>query len=180
MTNQKKSTSKEIQGLSLEELEGHTGEHLPDREEMSLVNANVAAPVNLALAANLFSDNSTAIANAEQNNFIEQNNEQNNFEDRDEDNFEQYGYMQDNFRDDDFMRDEELVNANVAAPVNAGVATNVFSDDSTAIANAEQNNFIEQNNEQDNFEDRDEDGFDDRYEDRDEDGFDDRFEDDRR
>ncbi len=174
MTDQKNIALKEteIQGLSLEELEGHTGERLPDREEMSLVNANVAAPVNLALAANLFSDNSTAIANAEQNNFIEQNNEQNNFEqnnfeDRDEDNFEQYGYMQDNFRDDDFMRDEELVNANVAAPVNAGVATNVLSDGSIAAANAEQNNFIEQNNEQNNFEqnnfeDRDEDNFEDR------------------
>ncbi len=169
-----KTTSKEMQGLSLEELEAHTGEHLPDREEMSLVNANVATPVNLALAANVLSDDSTAFANAEQNNFIEQNNEQDNFEDRDGD----------GFRDDDYMRDEELVNANLAAPVNAGVATNVLSDDSTAFANAEQNNFIEQNNEQDNFEDdfedRDEDGFDDRYEDRDEDGFEDRFEDDRR
>lgn len=69
-----------MQGLSLEELEAHTGEHLPDRKEMSLVNANVATPVNLALAANVFSDDSTAIANAEQNNFVEQGNfEQNNF-----------------------------------------------------------------------------------------------------
>ncbi len=155
MTDQNKMMSKEIQGLSLEELEAHTGEHLPDREEMSLVNANVAAPVNLALAANLFSDNSTAIANAEQNNFIEQNNEQDNFERNNfeqYDRFEQYGYMQDDSRDDDSMRDEELMNANIAAPTNAAVATNVFSDDSIAVANANQNNFIEQNNfERNNF-----------------------------
>jgi hypothetical protein len=39
---------------------------LPDRTEMSLVNANVAAPINLALAANVLSDNSTAVAMAEQ------------------------------------------------------------------------------------------------------------------
>jgi len=39
---------------------------LPNREAMSLVNANVAAPINLALALNLLSDNSVAIANAQQ------------------------------------------------------------------------------------------------------------------
>jgi len=39
---------------------------LPDREAMSLVNANVAAPINLALALNLLSDNSTATAIAQQ------------------------------------------------------------------------------------------------------------------
>jgi hypothetical protein len=39
---------------------------LPDRELMSLVNANVAAPINLALAANVLSDNSVAIAQATQ------------------------------------------------------------------------------------------------------------------
>jgi hypothetical protein len=39
---------------------------------MSLVNANVAAPVNLALAANVLSDNSTAIAVATQTNYIPQ------------------------------------------------------------------------------------------------------------
>ena len=56
----------EVEGLSKEELEAQTGEGLPDREEMSLVNANVAAPVNLAAALNVASDNSTAIANAHQ------------------------------------------------------------------------------------------------------------------
>jgi hypothetical protein len=39
---------------------------LPDREAMSLVNANLAAPINLALAANVLSDNSIAVADAQQ------------------------------------------------------------------------------------------------------------------
>ena len=43
--------------LSKDELESQVGEQLPDREQMSLINANVAAPVNLALAANILSDN---------------------------------------------------------------------------------------------------------------------------
>jgi hypothetical protein len=33
---------------------------------MSLVNANLALPINLALAANVLSDSSAALANAEQ------------------------------------------------------------------------------------------------------------------
>jgi len=52
--------------LTAEELEAQEGEELPDREEMSLINANVAAPVNLAAALNVLSDDSTATANAEQ------------------------------------------------------------------------------------------------------------------
>jgi hypothetical protein len=47
-------------------------EALPDREEMSLVNANVAAPINAALALNVLSDNSTAYASATQTNYIPQ------------------------------------------------------------------------------------------------------------
>jgi len=39
---------------------------LPDREAMSLISANVAAPINLALAANVLSDGSTATAIAQQ------------------------------------------------------------------------------------------------------------------
>ncbi len=54
------------QELTAEEIEAQAGEELPDREEMSLVNANVAAPVNLAAALNVLSDNSTATANATQ------------------------------------------------------------------------------------------------------------------
>ena len=62
------------QGLSQEELEAQGGEELPDREAMSLINANVAAPVNAAVAANVLSDNSTATANATQTNDINQSN----------------------------------------------------------------------------------------------------------
>jgi hypothetical protein len=52
--------------LTPEELEQQVAEELPDREAMSLVNANIAAPVNLAAALNVLSDGSTAYANAEQ------------------------------------------------------------------------------------------------------------------
>jgi hypothetical protein len=45
---------------------------LPDREAMSLINANIAAPINLALALNALSDNSVAIAQATQYAPIEQ------------------------------------------------------------------------------------------------------------
>lgn len=58
--------------LSSEELEAQAGEELPDREAMSLINANVAAPVNLAAALNVASDDSVAIANAEQTATIDQ------------------------------------------------------------------------------------------------------------
>jgi hypothetical protein len=52
--------------MSTEELEAQSGEELPDREAMSLINANVAAPVNAAVAANVLSDGSVAYANAQQ------------------------------------------------------------------------------------------------------------------
>ena len=61
-------------GLSAAELEAQGGEQLPDREQMSLVNANLAAPVNAAVAANVLSDNSVAYANAEQDVTIDQSN----------------------------------------------------------------------------------------------------------
>jgi len=54
------------------EFEARAVSQLPDREALSLVNANVAAPINLALAANVLSDNSTAIAIAQQNAPIQQ------------------------------------------------------------------------------------------------------------
>lgn len=60
--------------LTDEELEAETGEELPDREAMSLINANVAAPINAAIAANILSDNSIAYANAEQDLDIDQSN----------------------------------------------------------------------------------------------------------
>ena len=41
-------------------------EALPDRAAMSLVNANLAAPINAALALNVLSDGSAALAGAQQ------------------------------------------------------------------------------------------------------------------
>lgn len=64
----------DVQGLSSTELDEQTGEQLPDREQMSLVNANVAAPVNAAVALNLLSDGSTAYASATQDAPITQTN----------------------------------------------------------------------------------------------------------
>jgi hypothetical protein len=52
--------------LTREELNKIAGDELPEKAAMSLINANVAAPVNLALAANVLSDNSVAYANATQ------------------------------------------------------------------------------------------------------------------
>lgn len=68
------STPETSPALTAEELEAQGGEQLPDREAMSLVNANVAAPVNLAAALNVASDDSVAIANAEQTAVIDQTN----------------------------------------------------------------------------------------------------------
>ena len=53
--------------LTPDELEAQEAAELPDREAMSLINANVAAPINAAVALNALSDNSVAYANAEQN-----------------------------------------------------------------------------------------------------------------
>jgi len=60
------SEEKKVQELSAEELENQDASELPDRENMSLINANLAAPINAAVAANVLSDNSIAYANAEQ------------------------------------------------------------------------------------------------------------------
>jgi hypothetical protein len=53
--------------LTREDLEKVTGEPLPERAAMSLINANIALPVNAAIAANILSDNSVAYASAIQN-----------------------------------------------------------------------------------------------------------------
>ncbi len=63
---------RDTQELSQEELEQHDSEQLPEREEMSLVNANIAVPINAAVAANVLSDGSTAIADAYQEADIDQ------------------------------------------------------------------------------------------------------------
>jgi hypothetical protein len=72
MSADKKDTQN--QELSAEELENQEASELPDRENMSLVNANLAAPINAAVAANVLSDNSVAYANAEQSAPIVQGN----------------------------------------------------------------------------------------------------------
>jgi hypothetical protein len=61
-------------GLTPEELAAQGGEELPDREQMSLVNANLAIPVNAAVAANVLSDGSVAYADADQITPIDQSN----------------------------------------------------------------------------------------------------------
>ncbi|MDT7570676.1 MAG: hypothetical protein QOE05_850 [Actinomycetota bacterium] len=61
-------------GLTPEELEAEGGEQLPDREQMSLINANIAVPVNAAVAANVLSDGSVAYADALQQTPIDQSN----------------------------------------------------------------------------------------------------------
>ena len=66
------NTSQTDLELTSEELEAQAGEELPDREAMSLVNANLAAPINAAVALNVASDDSIAIANAEQSGDITQ------------------------------------------------------------------------------------------------------------
>ena len=53
-------------GLSKAELAKQNAAELPDREAMSLVNANLAAPINAAVALNALSDNSIAYASATQ------------------------------------------------------------------------------------------------------------------
>jgi hypothetical protein len=48
------------------DLSTETITELPSRQAMSLVNANIAAPINAALALNVASDNSVAYATATQ------------------------------------------------------------------------------------------------------------------
>jgi hypothetical protein len=64
----------EYRALTREELNTLAGEELPERAAMSLINANLAAPVNAAVALNVASDNSVAYANAEQTADITQSN----------------------------------------------------------------------------------------------------------
>jgi hypothetical protein len=60
--------------LTRDELDALAGEPLPERAAMSLINANVAAPINAAVALNVASDNSIAYANATQDVEIDQSN----------------------------------------------------------------------------------------------------------
>jgi hypothetical protein len=70
MTNQ----PDQYKPLTREELSELAGEELPERAAMSLVNANVAIPINAAIAANVLSDNAQAIADATQTTPIVQTN----------------------------------------------------------------------------------------------------------
>ncbi len=65
-------TEAQTDAMTPEELAGETSEQLPEREEMALINANIAIPVNAAVAANVLSDSSTAIADAQQQALIDQ------------------------------------------------------------------------------------------------------------
>ena len=68
----KKKHRQQQEELSQEELEQQGAQDLPDREAMSLVNANLAIPINAAIAANVLSDGSTAYADAIQQTPIDQ------------------------------------------------------------------------------------------------------------
>ncbi len=63
---------KDYKALSRDEISELAGEELPERAAMSLVNANIAIPINAALAANVLSDNAMAIAEAPQSGSIGQ------------------------------------------------------------------------------------------------------------
>ena len=67
------------QELTAQELESQEAAELPDREAMSLIDANVAAPVNVAAGLNVLSDGSVAYANAEQTADIDQSTSTDNF-----------------------------------------------------------------------------------------------------
>jgi hypothetical protein len=58
--------------LTIDELNDLAGEELPERAAMSLINANIAAPINAALALNVASDSSVAYASATQTATIDQ------------------------------------------------------------------------------------------------------------
>ena len=64
----------EYQTLTRDDLDKLAGEPLPEKAAMSLLNANIAAPINAALALNVASDNSIAYANATQTVDIDQSN----------------------------------------------------------------------------------------------------------
>jgi hypothetical protein len=52
--------------LGLGTFDAESAIELPDRQVLSLVNANAALPINAALSANVLSDSSVAFSNAQQ------------------------------------------------------------------------------------------------------------------
>jgi hypothetical protein len=65
-------TPQEYRKLTKEELDTLAGEELPERAAMSLINANLAIPINAAVAANVLSDGAIAYADATQDTPIDQ------------------------------------------------------------------------------------------------------------
>jgi hypothetical protein len=66
--------AQEYRSITRDELNQLAGEELPERAAMSLINANLAIPVNAAIAANVLSDGSIAYADAIQQAPIDQGN----------------------------------------------------------------------------------------------------------
>jgi hypothetical protein len=64
----------EYRSVTREELDQLAGEPLPEKAAMSLVNANIAIPINAAIAANVLSDGAIAYADAAQTTPIDQSN----------------------------------------------------------------------------------------------------------
>jgi hypothetical protein len=64
----------EYRKLTRDDLDSLVGEQLPERAAMSLINANIAIPVNAAVAANVLSDGATAYGSAVQQTPIDQGN----------------------------------------------------------------------------------------------------------
>ena len=58
--------------LAKQDLDKESAAALPERDAMSLVNANLAVPINIAAALNVLSDGSIAAAAAQQNTPIDQ------------------------------------------------------------------------------------------------------------
>ena len=58
--------AEDFRPVTREELDALAGEALPERAAMSLINANIAIPVNAAIAANVLSDGAVAYADATQ------------------------------------------------------------------------------------------------------------------
>jgi len=69
---QDQQSREEYRSLTREELEKIAGEPLPERAAMSLFNANLAIPINAAIAANVLSDGAIAAAQAAQQTPIDQ------------------------------------------------------------------------------------------------------------
>lgn len=65
-------TDKNRNELTPDELAQEEANELPDREEMALIDANVAIPINAAVAANVLTEDSVAYADATQDAALDQ------------------------------------------------------------------------------------------------------------